>query len=106
MPRSWCYEVLLVRTDAQNNLYCEMNFIGTGCNWRPADQRGANVPNPGWFKIPNDWIGYSDWASLAWYDTHNDNCAPFCSVMKPKNQYLNDQDGQGVFLVTNPALRS
>lgn len=97
MPRSWCYEVLLVRTDAQGNLYCEANYINTGCNWRSAEQRGMNVPNPSWFPVPRDWIGYADWASLAWYDTHGDSCAPFCDRMKPKKAYLEDQDGQGCY---------
>lgn len=61
MPRSWCYEVLLVRTDWENNLYCEMNDLGNGCNWRPSDHEGMTVEGVKWYKIPNDWVGYSDW---------------------------------------------
>jgi hypothetical protein len=93
MPRSWCYEVLLVRTDENNQLYCEANYPGTGCNWRPLDHRGRDVGPVTWYPIPMDWISV-DWVALAYFDTHNDSCVPFCDRMRPKDIYLHDQDGQ------------
>lgn len=125
MPRSWCYEVLWVKTDYDNNMYCERNSLGTGtffsfafpsflfffaslglptnpslpffiagCNWRPADHRSRQLGDVDWFPIPSSWIG-GDWPSLVYYDTHQDNCYPYCDRMKPKRAYLEDQDGQG-----------
>jgi hypothetical protein len=85
MPSSWCNEVLWVRADLANNLYCEQNSLGTGCNWR---ERGAAPPTsvtwrliPPALYVPPPGGGNGareDYAVLAYYATHFDSCAPFC----------------------------
>ncbi|KAI9010279.1 hypothetical protein DFJ74DRAFT_686571 [Hyaloraphidium curvatum] len=106
LPQSWCYEVLLVRTDAQNNLYCEANAPGTGCNFRPPSHRSFNplTTASSWWLIPPALYlppnmgrpegRTEDWAVLAYYDTHRDSCAPHCP-MWPKAAILHNGPGEG-----------
>jgi hypothetical protein len=99
-------QILLVKTDWDNNLFCEANDINTGCNWRPSDDR-PNMPTHGrWFQIPMSWR-LADWVTLSYLDSHQDSCYPYCEQFLPKSVLLHDQDGVVGFgfgeRVLNPA---
>lgn len=88
MPQSWCYEVLWVKTDADNNLFCESNG-GGGCNWRPASARpNPPGPNVGWTRIDPALYKTTDWAILSYYATHNDDCRPYCPMWPKDGEFL------------------
>ncbi len=89
---SLVHQILLVKTDWDNNLFCEANDFNTGCNWRSADDR-PNMPTHGrWFQIPMSWR-LADWVTLSYLDSHQDSCYPYCEQFKPKSVLLHDQDG-------------
>lgn len=83
MPHSWCSEKLMVRMNG-DDLQCEMNSLGTGCNWRGKCETKFPTTIYGWWTIPKALYTvqaqYQDWAILSWYATHGDSCAPYCPM--------------------------
>ena len=93
LPRSWCYEILLVKRDAQGNAFCEANAPNTGCNFRPRSEN--RMPsNPRWWPIRPSDIRGSDWGALAWLDLNGDKCEPHCPL-RSKSQLIYDGQGGG-----------
>ena len=91
MPTSWCSEYLYVKKE-NGNLYCEMNDLGNGCNFRPY---GDNKPNnPKWYLLAPERIKNEEYAQLSWYAVNDNSCTPHCPL-PDKNKLLKDGPGTG-----------